>query len=190
MNVNFRPRARRFLIIDLLPSSNAWLFTVNLQFGYSAGSGTLIQLIGIGTFSISGHPQLRTYPKPLRRRNQSRLLWLPQDSCCRCQKTFHNADTGTGCIRHQGWLTGFEYSTLRQEAQVYTDDAKAYQVLKRATPATVKHSVRQYVDGMAHIKGVESFWSLLKRGCYWTSCMMSPIHLHRYVDEFEHRHNQ
>lgn len=86
-------------------------------------------------------------------------------------------------------LTGFVYSTSRQKAQTYTDDAKAYQALKRAAHATVKHSVKQYVDGMAHINGMESFWSLLKRGYYGTYHKMSKEHLQRYVDEFVGRHN-
>lgn len=86
-------------------------------------------------------------------------------------------------------LTGFVYTASRQEAQVYTDDAKAYQALKRAAHATVKHSVKEYVDGEAHINGMESFWSLLKRGYYGTYHRMSPEHLQRYVDEFVGRHN-
>ncbi|MYF93675.1 MAG: IS1595 family transposase [Gemmatimonadetes bacterium] len=86
-------------------------------------------------------------------------------------------------------LTGFVYSTSCQEAQTYTDDAKAYQALRRAAHATVKHSVKEYVDGMAHINGMESFWSLLKRGYYGTYHKMSPEHLQRYVDEFVGRHN-
>ncbi len=46
--------------------------------------------------------------------------------------------------------------------------AGAYQALKRAAYATVKHSVKEYVNGEAHINGMESFWSLLKRGYYGT----------------------
>ena len=55
-------------------------------------------------------------------------------------------------------LTGFVYTASHQDAQeVYTDDAKAYQALKRAVHATVKHSVKEYVNGAAHINGMESF---------------------------------
>ena len=86
-------------------------------------------------------------------------------------------------------LTGFVYSTSREEAQTYTDDAKAYQALRRVAHATVKHSVKEYVNGEAHINGMESFWSLLKRGYYGTYHRMSPKHLQRYVNEFVGRHN-
>ena len=86
-------------------------------------------------------------------------------------------------------LTGFVYITSRHEAQVYTDDARAYQALKRAAHATVKHSVKEYVDGEAQTNGIESFWALLKRGYYGTYHRMSPKHLQRYVDEFVGRHN-
>ena len=51
---------------------------------------------------------------------------------------------------------------------------------------TVRHSVNEWVNEQAHTNGLESFWSLLKRVYH----KMSPKHLHRYVREFEGRHNQ
>ena len=86
-------------------------------------------------------------------------------------------------------LTGFVYSTSVKKAQIYTDDAKAYHRLRREAHDTVKHSVNEYVNGMAHINGIESFWALLKRGYYGTYHHMSPKHLQRYVDEFLGRNN-
>ncbi|MDE2828243.1 MAG: IS1595 family transposase [Bacteroidota bacterium] len=86
-------------------------------------------------------------------------------------------------------LTGFVYDASEEEAQIYTDDARAYQALKRAAHATVKHSVGEYVSGMAHTNGIESFWALLKRGYYGTYHKMSTKHLQRYVNEFVGRHN-
>ena len=56
--------------------------------------------------------------------------------------------------------------------------------------ACVKHSVGQFVNGQAHTNGMESFWSLLKRGYHGTYHHMSPVHLDRYVSEFSGRHNQ
>ena len=43
--------------------------------------------------------------------------------------------------------------------------------------------------GQVHTNGVESFWSMLKRGYIGIYHKMSPKHLDRYVTEFEGRHN-
>ena len=45
------------------------------------------------------------------------------------------------------------------------------------------------MDGMAHVNGIESFWSMLKRGHKGTFHKISKKHLHRYVAEFAGRHN-
>ena len=47
----------------------------------------------------------------------------------------------------------------------------------------------EYVREGAHTNGMESFWALLKRGYTGTYHHMSPKHLHRYVGEFQGRHN-
>ena len=70
---------------------------------------------------------------------------------------------------------------------VYTDDAKAYRGLPRHE--AVSHTTGEYVNRMAHVNGVESFWSGLKRGYHGTHHHMSAKHLGRYVAEFAGRHN-
>ena len=73
-------------------------------------------------------------------------------------------------------------------ATVYTDDAAAYKGLPY-DHESVRHSVSEYVNGMAHTNGIESFWALLKRGYHGTYHHMSKKHLDRYVGEFAGRHN-
>ncbi len=53
----------------------------------------------------------------------------------------------------------------------------------------MKHSVSEYVRGVAHTNGIESFWSMLKRAHKGTFHKISPKHLHRYVSEFAGKHN-
>ena len=84
-------------------------------------------------------------------------------------------------------LQGFVLDQVADGAKVYTDDATAYHGLENHE--SVKHSVRQYVDGQAHTNGIESFWAMLKRGYHGTYHKMSAKHLDRYVNEFAGRHN-
>ena len=85
-------------------------------------------------------------------------------------------------------LQGFVRRNTEQDAQVFTDDHGAYHGLPNHQ--SVQHSVGMYVDGMAHTNGIESFWSLLKRGYHGTYHRMDKEHLGRYVNEFSGRHNQ
>ena len=85
-------------------------------------------------------------------------------------------------------LQGFVTTNTRGDSTVYTDEARAYLGLARKHHA-VRHSVGEYVDGMAHVNGIESFWATLKRGYKGVYHQMSPQHLHRYVREFAGRHN-
>lgn len=85
-------------------------------------------------------------------------------------------------------LQGFVLGNSHDDSVVFTDEARAYLGLPRKHKA-VKHSVGEFVDGMAHTNGIESFWALLKRGYHGTHHQMSPEHLHRYVNEFSTRHN-
>ena len=85
------------------------------------------------------------------------------------------------------YLKHFVGSHMEPEAKVYTDEHGGYVGLPNHE--TIKHSVGQYVNGMAHTNGIESFWAALKRGYHGTYHHMSPQHLARYVAEFEGRHN-
>ena len=85
-------------------------------------------------------------------------------------------------------LQGFVTDHAEDGAMVYTDEHKAYRGLPRHE--TVCHGVAEYVNGQAHVNGVESFWAALKRGYHGTFHHVSPEHLDRYVAEFAGRHNR
>ena len=85
-------------------------------------------------------------------------------------------------------LQGFVADNAEPDAVVYTDDAAAYEGIPNPHE-TVKHSISEYVDGMAHTNGIESFWSMLKRAHKGTFHKISPKHLQRYVSEFAGKHN-
>ena len=85
-------------------------------------------------------------------------------------------------------LHGFAYDRIAQGSEVYTDDLKSYEGLHNHR--SVRHSVGEYVDGQAHINGMESFWAMLKRGYHGTYHRLSPFHLRKYINEFAGRHNQ
>ena len=85
-------------------------------------------------------------------------------------------------------LQGFVKDNTKPGAKVYTDDATAYDSLP-FPHESVRHSVAEYVNDMAHTNGVESFWATLKRAHKGTFHKLSPKHLNRYVQEFVAKHN-
>ena len=84
-------------------------------------------------------------------------------------------------------LKGFVGDRAAPGATVYTDEATAYNGLSNR--ASVTHGIGEYVRDQIHINGMESFWSMFKRGYVGVYHHMSPEHLDRYVGEFEGRHN-
>ena len=84
-------------------------------------------------------------------------------------------------------VRGFVATHTTADTTLYTDEAQTYDGI--GNHEAVKHSVHEYVRGEVHTNGIESFWSMLKRGYIGVFHRMSPEHLHRYVGEFEGRHN-
>lgn len=70
-----------------------------------------------------------------------------------------------------------------------TDDHRSYLGLPGYLHEPVNHSRGEYVRGLAHTNGMESFWAILKRASFGTFHHMSPQHLHRYVNEFTFKQN-
>ena len=81
--------------------------------------------------------------------------------------------------------------TVKEGSTVYTDHHMGYVGLKKKNYKhfSVNHSVGEFIKDQAHTNGVESFWSMLKRGYIGVYHQMSEKHLQRYVDEYVGRHN-
>lgn len=75
-------------------------------------------------------------------------------------------------------------------ATICTDAHAGYQGIPGVEHLVVRHDSGEYVtaDG-ATTNGVESFWSMLKRGIIGTYHQVSSKHLQAYVDAFAGRHN-
>ena len=85
-------------------------------------------------------------------------------------------------------LQGFVLRNTEPDTQLYTDSARAYKGIMRKHES-VTHSVGEYVRGQVSTNGIESFWSMLKRGYVGIYHHISEKHLQRYVEEFAGRHN-
>ena len=86
-------------------------------------------------------------------------------------------------------LQDFVKRHIAAGSSVYTDEHRGYRGMPYMIHGTVQHSAREYVNHQIHTNGIESFWSLLKRGYTGTYHHMSVKHLHRYVNEFAGRNN-
>ncbi len=74
-----------------------------------------------------------------------------------------------------------------------TDESVIYPKIGEgfANHLTVCHSANEYarLGGFAHINTAESFFSVFKRGLVGVYHSISEAHLHRYLAEFDFRHN-
>jgi transposase-like protein len=80
---------------------------------------------------------------------------------------------------------------LDRETRLHTDESLLYSGSDKlfAAHETVKHSAGEYVRGDVHTNTVESYFSVFKRGMRGTYQHCAEKHLHRYLAEFDFRHN-
>ena len=90
---------------------------------------------------------------------------------------------------NQQTLHGEIEANVAPGSTVYTDEHGGYRGMRQFRHETVAHSAGEYVNDRCHTNGIESFWSLLKRGYQGSYHKMSVKHLSRYVDEFAYRWN-
>ncbi|HZK91872.1 MAG TPA: IS1595 family transposase [Stellaceae bacterium] len=81
---------------------------------------------------------------------------------------------------------------VHKASYIMTDDAAVYPAVTKdfAGHGTVNHSAEEYVRAQFwHTNSVENYFSILKRGITGTFHHVSEAHLHRYLAEFDFRHN-
>lgn len=82
-------------------------------------------------------------------------------------------------------------ANIAKETKIMTDEAGQYTHVKKdfAEHEFVRHGAGEYVRGDAHTNTVESYYSVFKRGMKGVYQHCAEKHLHRYVAEFDFRHN-
>lgn len=80
---------------------------------------------------------------------------------------------------------------VAKEARVMTDDAATYyqKLGEFAEHGVVNHSAGEYVRDDIHTNTVEGYFSIFKRGMKGVYQHCDEKHLHRYLAEFDFRHN-
>lgn len=82
---------------------------------------------------------------------------------------------------------------VARESSLYTDESRLYGGMEQvfADHQTTNHSSGEYVRaGGIHSNTIESYFSVFKRGMKGTYQHCAEKHLHRYLAEFDFRHNR
>jgi transposase-like protein len=88
-------------------------------------------------------------------------------------------------------VVGIVLDNIDTESRLHTDESRLYKFVGTQFKAheTVTHSHDEYVRGDVHTNTVESYFSVFKRGMRGTYQHCKEKHLHRYLAEFDFRHN-
>ncbi|MCC0048138.1 MAG: IS1595 family transposase [Rhodobiaceae bacterium] len=79
-----------------------------------------------------------------------------------------------------------------RESKLFTDESRLYTGMSERFEAheTVRHGRGEYTRGEIHSNTIESYFSIFKRGMRGTYQHCAEKHLHRYLAEFDFRHNR
>ena len=89
-------------------------------------------------------------------------------------------------------LQGKIHENVKTGSTIYSDESTSYEGLNGLfyKHGSVNHSAKQYVDGMAHVNGIESVWAVIKRSYKGVYHHWTMKHCHRYINEFTFRLNE
>jgi transposase-like protein len=89
-------------------------------------------------------------------------------------------------------LKGVIRANVDKSSRILTDEWSGYRGIGMEFEGgheTVRHGTKEYVRGDVHINSIEGFFGMLRRGLDGIYHSVSRKHLHRYLSEFEFRHN-
>jgi transposase-like protein len=89
-------------------------------------------------------------------------------------------------------LKGLIRKHVHLSSRILTDEWSGYRGIGKEYAGgheTVRHSMKEYVRGTVHTNSIEGFFGMLRRGLNGIYHSVSKKHLHRYLAEFEFRHN-
>jgi transposase-like protein len=94
-------------------------------------------------------------------------------------------------VADKATVTRLVRKNIARESRLHTDESLLYKGSSAhfATHETVRHSAGEYVRDDVHSNTVENVFSVFKRGMKGVYQHCAEKHLHRYLAEFEFRHN-
>jgi len=100
-------------------------------------------------------------------------------------RSFHVA------VADSATVAGIVSANVRKETRLQTDESKLYKKVgtEFASHETVNHGAKEYARGDVTTNTIESYFSVFKRGMKGVYQHCSEKHLHRYLAEFDFRHN-
>jgi transposase-like protein len=143
-----------------------------------------------GSLPEDKRPKRKTSGKPFSKRQPARAA--------------HNKQTVIALVERGGSVRSFSVpgayldqvigivrDNIDRESRLHTDESKLYHRVGKefAAHETVNHTNKEYARGDVTTNTVEGYFSVFKRGMRGTYQHCAEKHLHRYLAEFDFRHN-